>query len=73
MWDILQDQNELIDTTEGAMDHNSTLNQSLSATQPFVIYASNLLHENKRYLDQMVSKHKIKIVSLFRYVVSRSL
>ncbi|KOC70454.1 BRCA1-associated RING domain protein 1, partial [Habropoda laboriosa] len=72
MWNILKDENELNDITDG-VNLNCTLNQSLFVTQPFdtfVIYALNLRKENKRYLDQIVLKYKIKIMSVFRSSVT---
>lgn len=74
MWNILKDEND--EKNEEVTFLNSTLNQSFSAMQPFnriVIYASNLKDENKKYLEEMASKHKIKIASVFGYVINCSL
>ncbi|CAK9815695.1 BRCA1-associated RING domain protein 1 [Anthophora plagiata] len=72
MWNILKDENELNDVTDGA-NLNCTLNQSLSVTRSFntlVVYALNLREENKRYLDQMALKYKFKIVPAFQSSVT---
>nr|XP_034179266.1 BRCA1-associated RING domain protein 1-like [Osmia lignaria]XP_034179267.1 BRCA1-associated RING domain protein 1-like [Osmia lignaria]XP_034179268.1 BRCA1-associated RING domain protein 1-like [Osmia lignaria] len=71
MWNILKDEND--ETNEEVTFFNSTLNQSFSATQPFnriVIYASNLKDEDKKYLEEMASKHRIKIASVFGSTVT---
>ncbi|XP_012146056.2 BRCA1-associated RING domain protein 1 isoform X2 [Megachile rotundata] len=73
MWNILSDKNEYHNTSEEAVLLNSTLHQSFSMTQSFdtiVIFASNLRTHNRKYLEQMISKHKIKTVSVFRSCVT---
>lgn len=71
MWNILKDENELKmdNVPETTIDLSDTLNKSLSmAFDMVVIYASDLQKENKRYLNEIASKNKIKIVSRFQYV-----
>ena len=70
MWNILKDGNELDNASK--QDLNHTLNKSFTTTRTFdsvVIYASNLKEENKKYLNEIASKNKIKVVSTFQYVV----
>lgn len=70
MWNILKDENELDNASK--QDLNHTLNKSFPTTRTFnivVIYASNLKEENKKYLNGIASKNKIKVVSTFQYVV----
>lgn len=69
MWNILKDENELDNVLETTIDLSHTLNKSLSmAFDMVVIYASDLQEENKRHLNEIASKNKIKIVSRFQYV-----
>lgn len=73
MWNILSDKNEYHNTSEEVILLNSTLHQSFSMTQSsgtIVIFASNLEANNKKYLEKMMSKHKIKSVSIFRSYVT---
>mgnify|MGYP004605468937 CR=1 FL=1 len=70
MWNILKDENELDNASK--QDFNHTLNKSFTTTRTFntvIIYASNLKEENKKYLNEIASKNKIKIVSTFQYVI----
>lgn len=73
MWDILKDENEFDDTSKKEkeiVNHNCSFNKSFSAQQIFdmiVIYPLNLREENKKYLNEIALKHKIKIMSVFRY------
>lgn len=72
MWDILKEENKFKDTTKKIINHNCTFNKSFSVQQTFdmiVIYPLNLREENKNYLNKMALKHKIKIMSVFRYIV----
>lgn len=69
MWNILKDENELDNVLETTKDLSHTLNKSLSmAFDTVVIYISDLQEKNKRYLNEIASKNKIKIVSRFQYV-----
>lgn len=69
MWNILKDENELDNVLETTIDLSHTLNKSLSMTfDMVVIYVSDLQEENKRHLNEIASKNKIKIVSRFQYV-----
>lgn len=67
MWNILKDENELDNVFK--QDLNQTLNKSFTTKRTFVIYASNLKEENKKYLNEIASKNKIKVISTFQYVV----
>lgn len=69
VWNILKDENELDNVLETTIDLSHTLNKSLSmAFNMVVIYVSDLQEENKRHLNEIASKNKIKIVSRFQYV-----
>lgn len=47
---------------------NQTLDTSLHARcDKFVIYASNLKHENQKLLSLIATKHKLKILTTYRY------
>lgn len=47
---------------------NQTLNTSLSIRcDKIVIYASNLKHENQKLLNLLATKHKLKILTAYRY------
>ncbi|KZC13413.1 PREDICTED: BRCA1-associated RING domain protein 1-like [Dufourea novaeangliae] len=70
IWNILKDGNELNDTS---ITLNCTLDQSFSFTQlrnAFIVYPSNLGEDNKEQLYEVASKHKMKIISKFRSVVT---
>lgn len=71
MWNILKDENELDNASK--QDLNHTLNKSFTTTRTFntvVIYASYLKEENKKYLNEIASKNKIKVVSTFQLSVT---
>ncbi|XP_050471073.1 BRCA1-associated RING domain protein 1-like [Bombus huntii] len=71
MWNILKDENELDNVLETTKDLSHTLNKSLSmAFDMVVIYMSDLQEKNKRYLNEIASKNKIKIVSRFQSSVT---
>ena len=73
LWNVLKEENELDDTFGRITNLNSTLDQSFSATQSvgaFVIFASNLREENNKCLHEMALKHKVKVTSVFRSIVS---
>ncbi|XP_076233940.1 BRCA1-associated RING domain protein 1 [Calliopsis andreniformis] len=73
MWKILNEENEMNETVEGTTNLNCTLDQSSFAIQSYggiVIYASNLKEENRKLLQQMASKHKVKVASVFRSFVT---
>ncbi|XP_053975849.1 BRCA1-associated RING domain protein 1-like isoform X1 [Hylaeus volcanicus] len=75
LWNLLTKGCEVNDTSEIIVNStlNSTLEQSFCTTQSlntFVVYELNLREENSKYLHQMVSKHKIKITSVFRSTVT---
>ncbi|CAL7933032.1 unnamed protein product [Xylocopa violacea] len=66
IWNILINENRLDDTIKEAVDLNCT-----ALTQSFyILYASNLREENKKYVEKEALKHKIKIVSEFRPTVT---
>lgn len=72
IWDILKDENEFDDTNKEIVNHNCSFSKSFSAQQTFdtiVIYPLNLREENKKYLNEIALKHKIKIMSAFRYTI----
>lgn len=47
---------------------NQTLNTTLHVRyDKFVIYASNLKHENQKLLGVIATKHKLKILTAYRY------
>ena len=73
LWNVLEEKNELDDTFGRITNLNSTLDQTFSATQSvgaFVIFASNLREENNKRLHEMAVKHKVKVTSVFRSIVS---
>lgn len=60
----------LMDTpqSKSPKDLNQSVNQSMCARgNKIVILASNLKHENQRLLGLVAAKHKLKILTTYRY------
>lgn len=67
MQEILSDMDLFSNNVDSEHDLNCTLNQSLCNSN-LIVYLSNLNETSRKLFQKAISKHKIKLVPVYKYV-----